>query len=316
MMLTILGVLIVFAQTVLVTLGYRRVPKRAPWKLHGTLGLAIMVVSEILMFKGIEPIATYFNAIVWTGYILFVDALVFRLEGSSYLVNDFKRFVLTLPVVLATYGTFELYNLKAHGWEYRYQVSSEFYRCLLLGWGWTQVIPTMFETARLFKALGWFQFKGPRLAVTPAGLAASYLSGTAVLLIAFVVPRNVLLGALPASFVYFVGLFVGFLFLLEPINYKWRNRGAKSLLRELEAGDWSRLATLAAVGVFCGFFWEFCNYWAAGKWIYVPDAPHLKEYSIFGMPALGYTYYLPFGPECWVIYQFLMGKSLLNPYRD
>jgi hypothetical protein len=90
---------------------------------------------------------------------------------------------------------------------------------------------------------------------------------------------------------------VGFFFLLEPVNY-WL--GAPSILGDLENGRRSRFYSLLLSGFVCGWLWEFWNYWAAAKWHYV--FPMFQHWKIFEMPAPGYLGFLPFALECFVMY--------------
>ena len=41
-----------------------------------------MVAAEALLFSGNQIVGRWFTPIVWTGYILFVDALVYAAQGS------------------------------------------------------------------------------------------------------------------------------------------------------------------------------------------------------------------------------------------
>ena len=55
---------------------------------HGWIGLGVIAAAEILLFAGQPVVAGWFTPIVWTGYVLFVDALAARLTGRSYLTTD------------------------------------------------------------------------------------------------------------------------------------------------------------------------------------------------------------------------------------
>lgn len=91
------------------------------------------------------------------------------------------------------------------------------------------------------------------------------------------------------------------LFLLDPIN-AWRDR--PSILRDWMEGRWGRTISLMAGGLTCGLLWEFWNYFAAAKWIYVlPFLGPLEQVRWFEMPAIGLIGFLPFGPTCWVMMQ-------------
>ena len=92
-------------------------------------------------------------------------------------------------------------------------------------------------------------------------------------------------------------VFLGFIFLLDPLNARW---GAESITGDWVAGHHGRLINLLAAGLFCGFVWECWNYWAQAKWIYnVPILPQLK---LFEMPVLGFGGFPPFAVECFAMY--------------
>ena len=54
---------------------------------HGIVGVAVIASAEVLLFSGNRVVASWFTPIVWTGYVLFMDALVARLTGRSYLTT-------------------------------------------------------------------------------------------------------------------------------------------------------------------------------------------------------------------------------------
>ena len=51
------------------------------------------------MLAGVEPVATYFTAFAWTGYVLLADALVFRLKGRSLIVSRPLEFADTTSII-------------------------------------------------------------------------------------------------------------------------------------------------------------------------------------------------------------------------
>jgi hypothetical protein len=95
----------------------------------------------------------------------------------------------------------------------------------------------------------------------------------------------------------FILVWVGFVLLLDPINYR---SGLPSLLGDFEKQLRSRFYSLLAAGFVCGWFWEFWNYWAAAKWYYI--FPMFQQFKIFEMPIPGYLGFLPFALECFVMY--------------
>jgi hypothetical protein len=96
-------------------------------------------------------------------------------------------------------------------------------------------------------------------------------------------------------------LWTSFVFLLDPIN-DWLGR--PSMFRDWRHGWYGRTLAAFAGGLLCGFLWEFWNYWALSKWTY--DLPFLGSWGkhhYFEMPLPGLLGFLPFGLECWVMWQ-------------
>jgi hypothetical protein len=56
-------------------------------------------------------------------------------------------------------------------------------------------------------------------------------------------------------------------------------------------------------GLACGILWEFWNYWAKAKWLYV--FPIWQNVKIFEMPLPGYPGFATFALECFVMFEFL-----------
>ena len=85
---------------------------------YGYLGIAALVLAEVLMLRGVEPIATFFTPIAWSAYILIADAAVLALTNRSRL-NDApivlaRMALLSIPLWLI----FEAYNLRLQNWMY------------------------------------------------------------------------------------------------------------------------------------------------------------------------------------------------------
>jgi hypothetical protein len=79
---------------------------------------------------------------------------------------------------------------------------------------------------------------------------------------------------------------------------------AESLWNDLERGDTSRLFALLGAGVVCGIFWEFWNYWAHARWVYV--FPMFQDWKIFAMPLPGYLGFPAFALECSAMLVFVV----------
>src|SRR2546421_9888228 len=85
-----------------------RTGKRFP--IPGYLGIAIIVAAEVLLFSGNQFVGHWFTPIVWTGYILFTDALVYKLKGRSLLVTERLEFVIIVVVSIGGWWVCEFYN--------------------------------------------------------------------------------------------------------------------------------------------------------------------------------------------------------------
>lgn len=70
------------------------------------------------------------------------------------------------------------------------------------------------------------------------------------------------------------------------------------------------LGAIALAGLLSGLLWEYFNFWADSKWIYVilKDAPHLFE-----MPIYGYLGFIPFAFSTVGVYLFGWYLKLWRP---
>jgi hypothetical protein len=111
-------------------------------------------------------------------------------------------------------------------------------------------------------------------------------------------------------------LWTSFVFLLDPINDAL---GRPSVFRDWRHGWYGRTLAAFAGGLLCGFLWEFWNYWALGKWTYhLPFLGTWGRYHYFEMPLPGLLGFLPFGLECWVMWQTIRIPldGLVEPLPD
>ena len=272
-------------------------PHLRPYPRYGYLGLAVIGLGEALMFRGTEPVATFFTPIAWTGYIAAVDAAVYSLRGKSLLHGRGREFLAATAISAPFWLIFEAYNLRLRNWIYADLPLNPTVRYFGYAWAFSTIWPAMLETAFLLRAAGLWQKSYAPLAV-PAGLRRLFPRiGAVMLLIPLVAPR--------AAAAYLFGLvWLGFIFLLDPLNARL---GATSLERELALGQRGRLYTLLVSGAVCGIFWEFWNYWSPAKWIYVfPIFPSVK---IFEMPVVGYLGFPPFAVEYFCLHVFVVAAA-------
>ena len=272
--------------------------------LHGYVGIVIIVLAEVLLFSGNQFVGHWFTPIVWTGYILFIDGLVYKCKGRSLLMTDRLEFVVIALVSIAGWWLFEFYNAPRFWksdlelwWHYHNLEPNLFLRRVGYDWAFATISPAMFETAELLGATVFKQHK-TRMTIrfSRAVLIVLAVLGLAGAIIPLVFPSE-----------WFAPVvWLSFILLLDPINAL---RGQPSISADLARGNWRRLWSLLGSGLVCGVLWEFWNYWAIAKWTYT--VPFFGNVKMFEMPVLGFLGFPPFTVECWVMYIFL--RSLLQP---
>jgi len=272
---------------------------------HGYAGIAIIIGAEVLLFGGNQLVGHWFTPIVWTGYILFVDALVFKLKARSLLMTDRLEFVIIALVSIAGWWLFEFYNAPRFWksnlelwWHYHDLEPNPYLRRVGYDWAFATIFPAMFETAALWRA-SVFSRRSERVSISiqPSRLTLGlmFAGGAVGALVPLVFP----------SVWYAPVVWLAFILLLDPINAR---RGWPSITGDIARGDRRRLWSLLASGLVCGVLWEFWNYWSLSKWTYT--VPYFGNIKIFEMPVLGYLGFPPFAVECWVMYIFC--RSLLT----
>jgi hypothetical protein len=297
---------------------------------HGYFGIVIIVAAEVLLFSGNQFVGHWMTPIVWTGYILFVDALVYRFDGRSLLMNDRLEFLLVAIVSIGSWWLFELYNAPRFWksnlelwWHYHNLEPNLWVRRVGYDWAFATITPALLETAQLFRAAIFKQDRvrsptvrqgklherpsltAPPQPGCPAGDPGVGLLTLLMILIA-IGAVGVIIPLLYPNEWFAPIIWLSFILLVDPINAL---RGSPSIANDLVRGNRNRLLALLASGFICGFLWEFWNYWALSKWTYT--VPYFGNFKIFEMPVLGFLGFPPFAVECWAIY--ILVRSLLQP---
>ncbi len=263
----------------------------ASFPAYGWIGGLIILMAEVLLILQIPFVQMFFTPIVWTGYILVVDALLHRLTGTGYLVRRQREFLWILPSSLLCWLIFETYNLHLQNWQYIHLPDNLVVRIIGYVWSFMTIFPAILITSEVIFHLRLFEkFAVRRFVISRQTLVFWMWIGAIFLIVPIVLPT-------PYAKYLFALVWVGFIFLLDPIN-AWL--GEHSLFVDLRAGRIDRLLSLFLSGAICGLLWEFWNYWAFTKWIYV--LPFLPQPKIFEMPAIGFLGFLPFAAECYVMW--------------
>jgi hypothetical protein len=280
-------------------------------KRYGWLGLSIMLGAEILLYAGVQVVATWFTPIMWTGYIIFVDAVIARRTGQSWLTTRRREFGFLALLSILSWLIFETYNFKLKNWAYIGVPSVLWQFELGLCWSFATITPAIFQTAELLEA--WFLPRSPAPPLpslaSPTALTILSLTGFAFVAIPPALPDWL------APYTFGL-LWLGFIFLLEPINLRFDQ---PSMLQAWLEGRRGRIGLWLAAGLLCGVLWETWNVQTLSRggagWLYT--MPELIHNLVFGlhygkMPVAGLLGFPPFALECFAIYYFFRSAFHLD----
>jgi hypothetical protein len=256
---------------------------------YGWAGFILLLAAEWLLFQRVWPITVYFTPIAWTAYLLIVDAMIFASRGRSRFHDSPAQIVWMAILSIPLWLIFEAYNLRLANWTYVGLPENAAARLLGFGWSFATITPAVLLTGELVESFGWFK-PSNALRFSRTAHNAMIAFGTACLILPLLLPQWL------AAYL-FALVWIGFVFLLDPINHRL---GLPSLLNDLAGGYHGRFWSLFVSGWVCGWLWEFWNFWSSAKWHYI--FPMFQDWRIFEMPIPGYLGFLPFALECFVMY--------------
>ncbi len=276
-------------------------PKNA-FPLHGWIGLVLVALFWILNWS-LEGLRTQFLFFpLWLGYSLAMDALAYRMNGTSMATRSWKKYALLFVISIPAWWLFELINLRTENWFYlgRDRFSDLEY-AILSSLNFSTVMPAVFSTAEWVHTRSWLKKikSGPAYGRTPGEVTTVFLLGWCMLALLLIWPRYC-----------FPFVWMSVCFILDPINF-WM--GKRSLIGFVKNGNWRPILALWAGSLICGFFWEMWNYYSYPKWTY--QIPFVDFLHVFEMPLPGYLGYLPFSMELFTLYHLMMpaGDHYLLP---
>jgi hypothetical protein len=225
-----------------------------------------------------------------------MNALTFRRQGRCLLLDDPFPFLLLFPASAAFWWLFEYLNRFVQNWHYTGVQFSPLEYFLYASLSFSTVLPAFASTREWvasFPTLGRFQRFFPLVVPRPNRVALLTLvaAGTGLLL----------LGIYP-DYV-FPLLWISPLLILVSLQALMKQPHVFSSLGQ---GDWRGILSSALAALVCGFFWEMWNYYSLARWVY--HIPFVQHLHLFEMPLLGYAGYLPFGVECAVVVEMVLGR--------
>jgi hypothetical protein len=241
-------------------------------------GASVLGIGCWGLWKDVGWIAQPFYAYAWWGYIFILDGFCALKRGHSLFTKRRQHVPLILLWSTTFWFFFELLNARFQNWYY---VGVFNPRSLLetLGCGafaiacFSTVFMGLFETYEALTAHGLFErWRGKKR------LFPRWVSYALQLLGALMV-------TLSLAFPYYLAPLVwgSLTFLIDPWNYR---KGARSILKDIEQGEFGRFARMFLAGLLCGLVWESLNFFAPQKWVYTVRG--LENLKLFEMPLAGF----------------------------
>ncbi len=278
--------------------------KALPFPSWGWIGVAIMLGGWLLAwtrFSWFAVLQRHTFCLPWIGYILFINALCVKRNGQSLLTDTPTRFLLLFPVSALFWWFFEYLNRFVQNWYY---IEVEMFGPLaytsMATLAFATVLPAVLSTHRLLLTFATFDqgLKHQR----PLRVAHTRTLAIATLLICSF--GLALLGVYPDLL--FALVWLAPLLIIAALQAM---AGRHTIFSPLKRGDWRSIIASALAALICGFFWEMWNVGSLAGWVYA--IAYVDRFHIFAMPLLGYGGYLPFGLECLIIGQIVLGNRRL-----
>ena len=258
---------------------------------YGFIGILLILFVEINFILKIQPFANWYFPIIWFGYILVIDALVYKLRKNSLISDRFLQFLGMVIISMLLWWIFEFINIPLKNWSYIGLDGLGKWSNLFGSISFATVLPALFETVELIRSIHLFDSKKlkKKHKITKTFTHTMLILG----IISFLSPMFLPKFTFPL-------VWLSFFLILDPINYLHKQ---PSIIGHLKNRKLIVPLSLLLAGIVLGFFWEFWNYWAIPKWTY--DIPFVGFFKIFEMPILGYLGYLPFSFELYAMYWFI-----------
>jgi hypothetical protein len=278
--------------------GDDRTPVRRPFPWWGWLGIALGGACWTLAwtrFGWFAALQRHTFTPLWLAYVLVVNALAVRRQGTCLLTAQTGRYLLLFPLSAFFWWFFEYLNRFVQNWyyvgvagmargEYIFFATAAF----------STVLPAVAATAdwlATFRPFADNRLAGfVRIPLGHRRVAVATLVIASLGLTALSVWPNALF---PLVWLAPLAVFVS----LQTLT------GHATALDDIRNGDWRLLARFALAALICGFWWELWNVHSLAKWQYA--VPFLQRFLVFEMPVSGFMGYLPFGIECAVVVAWL-----------
>ncbi|NLO01150.1 MAG: hypothetical protein GX126_02375, partial [Bacteroidales bacterium] len=191
---------------------------------HGWLGIFLVIIFWHMNWN-LDGLRTHWMFFpLWLGFILAVDGLVYKRQGTSLIKRNLKGFILLFVLSVPLWWLFELFNEVLQNWNYEgREYFSDITYALYASLNFSIVLPAVFESAELVSTFNLRDF------------APHWKTGRRLQLIFFVSGWIMLFLLLVWPEIFFPLVWVSVYFIVEPVNYRL---GFKNLFHQTEKGNW------------------------------------------------------------------------------
>ena len=239
-------------------------------------------------------VAVNMTPLAWVGYLLLLEGIL-KAQGDSPVRRRPNHFFLLCLASIFIWCIFDWINFYfIQAWRYLGFPKAFSQRVLGYFLAFGTIVPGMLLSGQVLLNLGLFErARSPAWKMPHWATVISMIAGVVMLAWPFI-HRDPITN---------LTLWNSLVFLLDPLNL-WLGR--PSMFRDWQNGWYGRTLAAFSGGLICGLLWEFWNYWALAKWTYrLPFLGAAEHVRYFEMPVLGLLGFLPFGIECWIMWQML-----------
>jgi hypothetical protein len=273
---------------------------RFPW--WGWAAVAWTLVWWVLAwtrFAWFETAQRFTFFPLWIGFIVTVNALVYRRSRSCLMIQAPKRWAALFGLSALFWWMFEWLNRFVRNWHYLgvedFDAVSYAVHATLC---FSTVLPAVASVAE------WLETHPRWTRWVAQGPPWRWLQSRTTGWVLLVCGAAALGGAGAYPSVFYPALWIAPVALALGASVF---SGRENLAGEIARGEWARAASWMTAALICGFFWELWNTYSAAKWIYT--VPGVERWHVFEMPLLGYAGYLPFGLECLLVADHVLARS-------
>ena len=271
------------------------------------LGSVAGATQHTVLADAAEVIRWNMTPLAWCAYLMALLGLLGYWAGRSWLWRYWNRFWMCWLWSVTAWCYFDWMNFYfmrdpatgLRAWEYHNlpRAFGDRLAGYLVAFG--AIAPGMFLTAQVLQELGLHKWN-VRVSPERTGVRNRSVPLAVFLLGLLLAPIPLVIGRPVSNLAIWVGTWA----VLDPINMYF---GRPSIVRDWLEGRWGRTLALGGGGLFCGFLWEFWNFWAYSKWDYhLPFLGSWEHVKYFEMPVPGLVGFIAFGLETWAMWQTML----------